>query len=266
MRKTAWAFAATAVLLATARPARSSDVWEIAGDDSASATTNILRLGVTQGGHDLEGAPPGVDQDWYRVVGKGGHAFEARVSGGLWEDLAGAGYPTFDLVDSTGAVLIPGEVGGEDIDVGNRSIGRTVRFILGSDGDALLRVAAPTTFPTDSTVYSISYVDTTLLVPRWNNSATQATILVLQNTTNATVTGFIFFHDAAGAQLALEPITVPPRGVQVMATASIAALAGRSGSALIAQVGGYGAITGKAVALESATGFTFDTPFVPVQR
>jgi hypothetical protein len=265
MRKAAWAFAAAA-LLGPAGQARSSDVWEIAGDDSALVTTNLLRPGATQGGHDLAGAPPATDQDWYRVVGKRGHAFEARVSGGLWRDVVGAAYPTLDLVDDTGATLIPGEVGSEDIDVGPESIGRTVRFIWGSDGDAFLRVAAPTTVTTEGTVYSIAYLDTTLLVPRWNNSATQTTVLILQNTTNATVSGYIYFHDATGAQLALEPMSVPARGVLVLATSSIAALAGRSGSALIAQVGGYGAITGKAVALETATGFTFDTAFVPVQR
>ena len=59
--------------------------------------------------------------------------FEARVSGGLWRDLVGAEYPTLDLVDDTGATLIPGEVGSEDIDIGPESIGRTVRFIWGND-------------------------------------------------------------------------------------------------------------------------------------
>jgi hypothetical protein len=266
MRKAAWAFAATAVLLGTTRPARSSDVWEIAGDDTPAATTNLLRFGLTQGGHDLAGAPPEVDQDWYRVVAKRGHAVEARVSGGFWRDTLGAPVPTFDVVDDVGAILAAGFHGPEDIDLGDQSIGSTMRFVWGSDGAVFLRVAAPTTGATDGTVYSIEYVDTTLLVPRWNNSATQTTVLVMQNTTNATVLGFIYFQDATGAQLAEASLNVPARGVQVLATSSIAALAGRSGAALIAPVGGQGAITGKAVALETATGFTFDTPFVPVQR
>jgi hypothetical protein len=54
--------------------------------------------------------------------------------------------------------------------------------------------------------------------------------------------------------------------VQVIPTGSVAALVGRSGSAQIAQLGGYAALAGKAVALEPATGFTFDTPVMPVPR
>ncbi|HET9315224.1 MAG TPA: hypothetical protein VFQ51_06515 [Vicinamibacteria bacterium] len=38
-----------------------------------------------------------------------------------------------------------------------------------------------------------------------------------------------------------------------------------SGSALVAKVGGRGAISGKAVALEPSTGFTFDRAMTPVQ-
>jgi hypothetical protein len=41
---------------------------------------------------------------------------------------------------------------------------------------------------------------------------------------------------------------------------------GKSGSAAIAHTGGYGALNGKGVALESATGFTFDTALTPIPR
>ena len=36
------------------------------------------------------------------------------------------------------------------------------------------------------------------------------------------------------------------------------------GSAAIAHLGSYGALSGKAVALEPATGFSFDTPLTPI--
>lgn len=42
------------------------------------------------------------------------------------------------------------------------------------------------------------------------------------------------------------------------------ALAGKSGSAAVAHMGGMAALVGKAVALEPATGSTFDTPLVTV--
>ena len=107
--------------------------------------------------------------------------------------------------------------------------------------------------------YDVVFHDTTMFVPRWNNTATQTTVLVLQNTTNASVPGSVSFHYAAGAPLATHPFDVPEHGLGVIATAAMSGLAGRSGSAKIAQIGGYGAIAGKAVALEPATGFTFDT-------
>jgi hypothetical protein len=59
---------------------------------------------------------------------------------------------------------------------------------------------------------------------------------------------------------------VPQHGLQVIQTASVAGLAGQSGSAQIAQMGGYAALVGKAVALEPGTGFTFDTAIVPMSR
>src|SRR5688572_25859911 len=201
-----------------------------------------------------------------RVVLKRKHSYEARVSGVYWRDDAAALLPTFDLVSSDGTVMIPGRRVADDIDNGVESIGRTVRFIAGADiSNQFLRASAPPGVETGYTTYSVSFHDTTLFVPRWNNTATQTTVLVLQNTTGSPVFGNIYFHDAAGVQLAAVSIDVPARGVQMVQTASIAALAGQSGSALVSQIGGHGAIAGKAVALEAATGFTFDTPFVPVQ-
>ena len=44
--------------------------------------------------------------------------------------------------------------------------------------------------------------------------------------------------------------------------ATVGGVAGQSGSATLARDGVYGAIAGKAVAVEPATGFTFDSPLV----
>ena len=71
--------------------------------------------------------------------------------------------------------------------------------------------------------------DTTLFLPRWNSTASQTTILILQNTTNATVTGSVYFYDGAGALLATEAVSVPEHGVQLLSTASVPALAGQLG-------------------------------------
>ena len=77
------------------------------------------------------------------------------------------------------------------------------------------------------------------------------------------MTGVIqFFPAAGGAPIHLQAFTLPPRGLLVLNTSTLPALAGGSGSALVAHDGGYGALAGKAVALEPGTGFTFDTPIV----
>jgi hypothetical protein len=51
-----------------------------------------------------------------------------------------------------------------------------------------------------------------------------------------------------------------------MNTAAIPALAGASGSASIAHDGGWGGLAAKGVAVEPATGFTFDTPATTLPR
>jgi hypothetical protein len=53
-------------------------------------------------------------------------------------------------------------------------------------------------------------------------------------------------------------------GLLVLNTSAIPQLIGLSGSALVGQGGGLGALSGKAVALEPATGVTFDTAMTPV--
>ena len=47
---------------------------------------------------------------------------------------------------------------------------------------------------------------------------------------------------------------------------SLTALAGQSGSITVVHDGKFGALSGKAIGLEPATGFTFDTPLLPRPR
>ncbi|MET0552523.1 MAG: hypothetical protein ABW221_05770 [Vicinamibacteria bacterium] len=247
--------------------ARADDPWEPGSDDGPNGW-NMLRHGVVQRGHDLQGTPAAPDRDWMKIVTKARHSYEARVSGMYWDDGCSiAACPRFDRVDTAGAVLTAGSASSEDVDLGTATIGRTVRWIAEAGAAERLLATGDLVAPLGpDSVYDVVYYDTTLFVPRWNNTATQTTVLLLQNTTDTAVTGSAYFHDAAGALLATVPVQVPPQGVQVTATGSIPALAGRSGSAQVAQLGGYGALAGKAVALEPATGFTFDTLVTPVPR
>jgi Metallo-peptidase family M12B Reprolysin-like/Calx-beta domain len=120
-----------------------------------------------------------------------------------------------------------------------------------------------TTCDSSDTIRVRAY-ETTYLSPRFNNSATQVTLLVLANTTDQPVTGTAsFFQGSTGAHLADVPFALGPRATFVTNTSVVAGLAGQAGSIRITNDAPFGALAGKAVAVEPATGFTFDTPIVP---
>ena len=59
---------------------------------------------------------------------------------------------------------------------------------------------------------------------------------------------------------------MPIQGNVVLNTSTIGALQNVSGTAVLSHDAPYGTLAGKAVALEPATGFTFDTPMQAVPR
>jgi hypothetical protein len=110
-------------------------------------------------------------------------------------------------------------------------------------------------------VYVIRGYETTYSVPRFNNSGTQITVLLLQNPTNYTINTIVYFWDSTGTQTALQPFTLGPKNLVVFNTATVAP--GVGGSVTIANDGRYGDLSAKTVALEPATGFSFDSPALP---
>jgi hypothetical protein len=115
-------------------------------------------------------------------------------------------------------------------------------------------------------VYRIRLYDTTYAISRFNNSATQATVLTLQNPTPLPVVARAMFWSSAGALLRLVESTIPAHGNFVLNTSTVPELSGRSGSITITSDAPYGALSGKAVALEPATGFSFDEVMRPRPR
>lgn len=115
-------------------------------------------------------------------------------------------------------------------------------------------------------VYRVRAYETTLRAARFNNSATQATVLVLQNAGDVPVALAVHFWDANGALTATHsaPAPLAPRGVLVLDTSTVAP--GASGSLTVAHDAPYGVLGGKAVAVEPSTGFAFDTPLDPRPR
>ena len=114
--------------------------------------------------------------------------------------------------------------------------------------------------------YRIRFYETTGLVARFNNAGGQGTVLVLQNPGASAVTGQVYLWSGAGTLLGSAPFTLPSRGSLALNTATIAGAAGKAGSITVAHDAPYGVLTGKAVALEPATGFSFDTPLVAKPR
>jgi hypothetical protein len=120
-----------------------------------------------------------------------------------------------------------------------------------------VRSAGCTTNCDVADVYRLRVRETTAFVSRFNNSGTQITVLVLENTGDDTLGVDIRFWGQAGSPLGGTLVSLDPRGSYVLDTSAIAP--GSGGSITVANSGRYAQLAGKAVALEPATGFTFDT-------
>ena len=72
--------------------------------------------------------------------------------------------------------------------------------------------------------------------------------------------------DAEPCDVALVELNLPARGLQTLNTSTVPELAGRSGSITLTSDAPYGTLAGKAVALEPATGFSFDDVMRPRPR
>jgi hypothetical protein len=209
--------------------------------------------------------------DYMTLRSKARHSYEARVSSGtvLWTAAATScpdSCGKFDRVDRNGNVLTPGIADGATTDaffIANMTL--AVRWMAGAGATEFLRAEGFPGFTAFDT-YDVELYDTTYFMPRFNNSGSQITILLIQNTTDVLVTGEIHFYSGSGTLLITQPLSIPAQGVHVLNSSTIPALAGQSGSVTIAQLGGYGALAGKGVALEPSTGFTFDTAVTPLPR
>ena len=112
--------------------------------------------------------------------------------------------------------------------------------------------------------YRILSRETTGRIPRFNNTGGQVTVLILQNTSSATVSGNAWFFGSQGALLAGHPFTLPARGSTTVATPQVPWVANEQGSITVTHDGPYGVLAGKAVSLDGAGGFSFDSVLVPI--
>lgn len=110
----------------------------------------------------------------------------------------------------------------------------------------------------DDDTYRLRFYETTLSSTRFNNAGGQVTVVLLQNTTDATVNGRLILWAPEGLFSSPNVFAIPAHGLLVVNTATI--WTDGSGSLTVTHDGPYGSLVGKAVALEPATGFSFDTP------
>lgn len=111
--------------------------------------------------------------------------------------------------------------------------------------------------------YRLRVYETTLSAPRFNNVNGQGTVVLLQNATGQPISGRLLFWRPQGWLGHDAPFTVPARGGIAINTLAIYPV---SGTLTVTHDGPYGGLVGKAVALEPATGFAFDTPLTPRPR
>ena len=88
-------------------------------------------------------------------------------------------------------------------------------------------------------------------------------MVLLQERAGFTSTGTVWFWSAAGGLLGSHPFSLPPRQTLVLNSSTVPGVSGQGGAVTVTHDGPYGGLAGKAVALELATGFSFDTPIEP---
>jgi hypothetical protein len=234
----------------------------ILDDDALSLSSRELTHGTSISA-DLGAAPgPAPDEDLYRIAQTPFASYEA-----ILDALSGDASPgaTLERLAADGStVLQTGTATGTGTARSLRFQNRLSAPVLGQ----YVRVGSASCGTTcgPETTYRLRLYETTSTIARFNNSSSQVTVLLLQNPTSSPITLHVDFWDAGGARVTTQTGILAPRGLLVLNTASIPQLAGASGSMTVSHDGAYGALAGKAVALEPATGFSFDSPLTVKPR
>jgi len=207
---------------------------------------------------DLATLPGGVpDTDTYQVSAKPFSSYEAVV-----DSTSGDIGPTLLVQRVAGTTVLQSSVA---VGVGfTRSIRWRNTTAVENNTEAIrVQSGQCTTNCGPDDVYFIRGYETTYSVPRFNNFGTQVTVLLLQNPTNYTIAGDIYFWDVAGTLVATSPFTLTAKQLSVLNTSTVPGANGVGGAVTISHDGRYGDLSAKTVALEPATGFSFDSLMVP---
>jgi hypothetical protein len=234
-----------------------SDVHDVQTlNDNAPATTRNELMHASEQWHDLAALNDGsADEDWYRISQRPYSSYEVTIDG-LSGDIPGRPFQLARVAADGATVLQTAVLSGG---LTNRSL----RFVNATDSAMtdqfiVVRYAACGVKCGSDDVYRIRASETTASIARFNNSGSQLTVLAIQNPGDYAIDGTIYFWDPAGTLIASSALSLSPKQLLVLPTASVAP--STSGHITIAHNARYGDLNGKGIALEPATGFSFDTP------
>jgi hypothetical protein len=262
---------ATGTLVNTATATTAGGVTDPdASNNSATDVDNLTLAGLSELVHgsesvrSLDSAAPGGPANlfWLRQAPRA--SYEVVVDAVTGDVASGAGTgPSLQLLGPDATTVV------QTATAAGAGASRSLRFENASSADRtdqFVRVQSAgctaTCGPQD--VYRIRAWETTYSASRFNNSASQITVLQVENRASSSVGGNVWFWSGTGLFLGSQPFTLAPHGLLTLNTATV--VPGSSGGLTISHDGPYGALAGKAVAVEPATGFTFDTPLLPRDR
>ena len=234
----------------------------IVDDDAPSLTSLELTHGARVTA-DLAAAPgPLADQDPYRLAQGPYSSWEIVV-----DEVSGDVSPGLlleRLAEDNSTVLQTGVAAG----AGPARTMRWQRRAPTSENRQHIRVGGAScgTACGSDDRYRLRAYETTGRIPRFNNSGSQVTVLILQNATGQPIQANADFWDAGGSHRATVPVSLGPNAVGVVNVSAVQGLAGVSGSVTVTHDGPHGGLVGKAVALEPSTGFSFDSPMIVKPR
>ena len=251
------------LVLALSSPPVSADVWDNdpGNEDDGSSTDNEIFHGTVQV-HDLASQGGTIDEDWYVVFSRPFSSYEVMVDGLQGEVFGPGGNLPVDRVNVAGTVLTAGATPQDGVGAAQsvrwaNNAGAVMTDYVRVDG---VNTSCGTACTTD-TQYTIRMWETTASIPRFNNFGSQLTLMLLQNPTNYTISGTIYFwQGSTGTFLASHPFSLDGKELLLLNTNTVTP--GSAGSMTIAHNGRFGDLQGKSVALEPSTGFSFDTPLL----
>jgi hypothetical protein len=240
-----------------------ADVWDTAIDTDDNTGSDNTPIHGTIQVHDLGVRPgPVADQDFYSMEARGFASYEAVIDG-LTGDTGGS--LSFSFLASDGTTILS-----SGTSLGSASCTLCTQTLRFENNQAtprplFIRVGTPGcgTACDSSDQYTFRFLETTYAIPRYNNTNGQVTVLIVHNVSELPVTGNIHLFNTAGTQVGNQTFTLPVNNHVVVNTATVAGGANTAGVITVSHNGRYGSLAGKAVVLDPATGFSFDTPLVP---